>query len=122
MKVKEFITILKEHDLNKDFVIYSNEQGLMNYDFLGLYENEGQVEIYINEGEKLESYTESIEEYSRKNRSERATMTYIKKLCKDEIEKNKECPYEKITDSTSEICEGRLEFAESVLKILKEKK
>jgi hypothetical protein len=26
----------------------------MSYDFLGVYENEGQVEIYISEGESLE--------------------------------------------------------------------
>ena len=40
MKVKELIQKLKNCDQNKDLVIYSNE-------------NEGQVEIHVNEGEVL---------------------------------------------------------------------
>ena len=54
MKVKELIQKLKECGKNKNFVIYSNEnQGLKNYDFFGFYENEGQVEMHIDEGEVL---------------------------------------------------------------------
>jgi|TARA_R100001530_G_scaffold810_2_gene1404 hypothetical protein len=53
MKVRDLIKRLKEHDLNKDLVFYSNVRALKNYDFLNTYENEGQVEIIINEGEKL---------------------------------------------------------------------
>ena len=53
MKVRELINILKKYELNKDLVIYSNETKLKNYDFQGSYENDGQVELYINEGEKI---------------------------------------------------------------------
>ena len=53
MKVKDLIELLNTHDLNKDLVIYSNENDLKDYGFLGTYENEGQVELYINEGKKL---------------------------------------------------------------------
>tara|TARA_R100000234_G_C4839950_1_gene110639 strand:+ start:312 stop:473 length:162 start_codon:yes stop_codon:yes gene_type:complete len=53
MKVKDLIDLLKQYELNKDLVIYSNETELKNYDFKGTYENEGQVELYVNEGEKL---------------------------------------------------------------------
>jgi len=54
MKVKELIQKLKECGKNKNFVIYSNEnQGLKHYDFFGFYENEGQVEMHIDEGEVL---------------------------------------------------------------------
>ena len=53
MKVKDLIDLLKQYELNKDLVIYSNETELKNYDFKGTYENEGQVELYVNEGETL---------------------------------------------------------------------
>jgi hypothetical protein len=53
MKVKDLIKLLKQYELNKDLVIYSNETKLKNYDFQGSYENGGQVELYINEGENL---------------------------------------------------------------------
>ena len=53
MKVKDLIELLKKYELNKDLVIYSNETKLKNYDFQGSYENNGQVELYINEGEKI---------------------------------------------------------------------
>ena len=52
-KVKQLIELLKQHDPNKDFVIYSNETNLKNYEFKGTYENEGQVEIHIEEGTDL---------------------------------------------------------------------
>ena len=52
MKIKELIKKLKNCNQNKNFVIYSNEnQGLKHYDFFGFYENEGQVEMHIDEGE-----------------------------------------------------------------------
>ena len=54
MKIKELIEKLKKHDQNKDLVIYSNESDLIEYNFLGVYENEGQVELHIDEGEKLQ--------------------------------------------------------------------
>ena len=53
MKLKDLIELLKKHNQNKDFVIYSNETDLKDYEFIKTYENEGQVEIHINEGEKL---------------------------------------------------------------------
>ena len=53
MKIKELIKELNKHNLNKDVVVYSNEKILKNYEFLGTYENEGQVEIYIDEGINL---------------------------------------------------------------------
>jgi len=56
MKVKELIKKLNKHNLNKDVVVYSNEKTLKNYEFLGTYENEGQVEIHIDEGINLEGY------------------------------------------------------------------
>ena len=46
MKVKELIKELNKHNLNKDVVVYS-------YEFLRTYENEGQVEIHIDEGINL---------------------------------------------------------------------
>ena len=52
-KVKHLIELLKKHDPEKDFVIYSNDTNLKNYEFKGTYENEGQVEIHISEGDKL---------------------------------------------------------------------
>jgi len=52
MTNKELIEKLKEHNPNKNLVIYSNDNELMEYDFLGIYENEGQVELHIKEGEK----------------------------------------------------------------------
>lgn len=53
MKIKELIKQLKKHDQDKNFVIYSNENHLKDYEFFGVYENNGQVEIHINEGETL---------------------------------------------------------------------
>ena len=53
MKLKELIKKLKKYNQNKDVVIYSNESDLFEYDFFGIYENEGQIELHINEGEKL---------------------------------------------------------------------
>ena len=53
MKVKELIKELNKHNLNKDVVVYSNEKTLKNYEFLRTYENEGQVEIHIDEGINL---------------------------------------------------------------------
>jgi uncharacterized membrane protein YheB (UPF0754 family) len=52
-KVKELIQKLKNCDQNKDLVIYSNENELKNYELINFYENEGQVEIHVNEGEVL---------------------------------------------------------------------
>ncbi len=56
MKLQDLIDHIKKYDYGdeKNCVIYSNENKLMSYDFLGVYENEGQVEIYISEGESLE--------------------------------------------------------------------
>ena len=45
----------------------------------------------------------------------------IKKFCQEEIETNKEHPWETISDGTGDICRGRLEFAESVLEIINNK-
>ncbi len=53
MRIKELIKKLNKHNLDKDVVIYSNEKTLKNYEFLGTYENEGQVEIHIDEGINL---------------------------------------------------------------------
>jgi hypothetical protein len=53
MKVKDLIDLLKQYELNKDLVIYSNETKLKDYGFIGTYENEGQVELYVNEGKTL---------------------------------------------------------------------
>ena len=53
MKVKELIQKLKNCDQNKDVVIYSNENELKNYELINFYENKGQVEIHVNEGEVL---------------------------------------------------------------------
>tara|TARA_R100000656_G_scaffold112243_1_gene84349 strand:- start:53 stop:217 length:165 start_codon:yes stop_codon:yes gene_type:complete len=53
MKIKELIKELDKYDLNKDVVIYSNKKTLKDYQFLGTYENDGQVEIYINDGINL---------------------------------------------------------------------
>jgi len=53
MKVKDLIDLLKQYELNKDLVIYSNETKLKNYDLQGTYENEGQVELYLDEGKTL---------------------------------------------------------------------
>ena len=49
MKIKDLIKELDKYDLNKDVVIYSNEKTLKDYQFLGTYENEGQVEIHIDD-------------------------------------------------------------------------
>ena len=41
----------------KKYTIYiyiSNNKKLYDYEFLGVYENEGQIEIHIDEGKKLE--------------------------------------------------------------------
>ena len=56
MTTEELIKELKKRTVDKDIVFYSNKTRLMNYDFIGTYENEGQVEIHINEGEKLEKW------------------------------------------------------------------
>ena len=53
MKLKELIEKLEKYNQNKDVVIYSNQSDLFGYDFLGIYENEGQIELHIKEGEKL---------------------------------------------------------------------
>tara|TARA_B100002003_G_scaffold216049_1_gene215318 strand:- start:208 stop:438 length:231 start_codon:yes stop_codon:yes gene_type:complete len=53
MRIKELIKKLNKYNLNKDVVIYSNKKTLKNYEFLGTYENEGQVEIHIDEGINL---------------------------------------------------------------------
>ena len=53
MKLNDLLKKLKGKELNKDLVFYSNNEELYNYEFLGVYENEGQIEIYISEGEKL---------------------------------------------------------------------
>ena len=53
MKLKELIKKLEKYNQDKEVVIYSNETELFEYEFLGVYENEGQVELHINEGEKL---------------------------------------------------------------------
>ena len=45
----------------------------------------------------------------------------IKKFCQEEIETNKEHPWETISAGTGDICRGRLEFAESVLEIINNK-
>jgi len=52
-KHQDKIEKLKKHNLNKNLVIYSNDNELMEYEFLTIYENEGQVEIHITEGDKL---------------------------------------------------------------------
>ena len=54
MKVKDLLKELDEKTKGKDLVFYSNENKLISYEFLDVYENEGQVEIHISEGEKLE--------------------------------------------------------------------
>ena len=56
MKLKELIEKLEKYNQNKDVVIYSNQNDLFEYDFLGIYENEGQIELHIKEGEKLWNY------------------------------------------------------------------
>ena len=53
MTIKELIKKLKKYNQDKNIVIYSNESDLFEYDFFGIYENECQVELHINEGEKL---------------------------------------------------------------------
>ena len=53
MKLKELIKKLEKYNQNKQVVIYSNETELFEYEFLGVYENEGQVELHIKEGEEL---------------------------------------------------------------------
>ena len=54
MTVIDLIKELNKRTKDKNLVIYSNKNKLTNYDFLDVYENEGQVEIHISEGEKLE--------------------------------------------------------------------
>ncbi len=54
MTTAELIKELKKRTVDKNIVFYSNETKLMNYDFIGVYENEEQVEIHFSEGEKLE--------------------------------------------------------------------
>ena len=63
MTVSELIEKLKEHDLDKLVVFYrtndnyddvhTKDNSLIEHDFLGTYENSGQVEIHISEGEGL---------------------------------------------------------------------
>jgi len=52
-KLNDLLKKLKGKKLDKNLVFYSNDKELYNYEFLGVYENEGQIEIYISEGEKL---------------------------------------------------------------------
>ena len=52
-KLNDLLKILKGKKIDKNLVFYSNDKELYNYEFLGVYENEGQIEIYISEGEKL---------------------------------------------------------------------
>ena len=52
-KLNDLLKKLKGKELDKDLVFYSNNEELYSYEFLGVYENEGQIEIYIDEGEKL---------------------------------------------------------------------
>ena len=54
MKIKDLIEKLKEYDSEKDIVIYSCDSDLIEYGPLGFYENEGQVELHIDEGIKLQ--------------------------------------------------------------------
>ena len=54
MKLNDLLKKLKGKKLDKDLVIYSNNKKLYDYEFLGVYENEGQIEINIDEGKKLE--------------------------------------------------------------------
>ena len=54
MKIKDLIKKLKEYDSEKDIVIYSCDSDLIEYGPLGFYENEGQVELHIDEGIKLQ--------------------------------------------------------------------
>ena len=42
--------------------------------------------------------------------------------CEAEVQLNEEYPWETISDGTGDICLGRLEFAESVLEIINNKK
>ena len=53
VNTSESIEKLEKYNQNKDVVIYSNQNDLFEYDFLGIYENEGQIELHIKEGEKL---------------------------------------------------------------------
>ena len=57
MTINKLIHILKRDlDINsfkKNLVFYSNDKELLSYEFIGIYENEGQVEIHFKEGEKL---------------------------------------------------------------------
>ena len=53
MKIKDLIKKLKEYNSEKDIVIYSCNSDLIEYGPLGFYENEGQVELHIDEGVKL---------------------------------------------------------------------
>ena len=57
MKIKDLIEKLKEYDSEKDIVIYSCDSDLIEYGPLGFYENEGQVELHIDEGIKLQFRT-----------------------------------------------------------------
>ena len=52
-KLNDLLKKLKGKELDKDLVFYSNNEELYSYEFLGVYENEGQIEIHIDEGEKL---------------------------------------------------------------------
>ena len=50
-KLNDLLKKLKGKKLDKNLVFYSNDKELYNYEFLGVYENEGQIEIYISEKE-----------------------------------------------------------------------
>ena len=50
MKISELIKKLNKYNPNKDVVIYSNEKTLKHYEFLRTYENEGQIEINVEDG------------------------------------------------------------------------
>ena len=54
LSVFDLIKELNKRTKSKNLVFYSNKNKLTNYEFLDVYENEGQVEIHISEGEKLE--------------------------------------------------------------------
>tara|TARA_Y100000296_G_scaffold7577_1_gene8999 strand:- start:224 stop:661 length:438 start_codon:yes stop_codon:yes gene_type:complete len=64
MTVIDLIKELNKRTKSKNLVFYSNKNKLTNYEFLDVYENEGQVEIHISEGENLEKLLE-IKGYNR---------------------------------------------------------
>ena len=54
MELKELLNKIKNKEPSKNLVFYSNENKLVSYEFIDVYENEGQIEIHIKEGEALE--------------------------------------------------------------------